>query len=151
MTSNIKRVDHNNLKTNQTFIISLSLSAYIFDVKWLVVFLTSILIVGGLFEKPGFAFVNRIILYPMGWLKPNIIPDSPDPHLFAQTFGAAVLALSAISLYIDFIIIGWALLGMVVLLASLNLFFGFCLGCSIYYWLHKNEEKKFELKNSGKD
>ena len=32
--------------------------------------------------------------------------------------------------------LGWALAWLVVALAALNLFGGFCVGCAVYYWLN---------------
>jgi ABC-type xylose transport system permease subunit len=32
---------------------------------------------------------------------------------------------------------GWVLAWVVIVLASLNLFLGFCAGCAVYYWLNR--------------
>jgi hypothetical protein len=32
---------------------------------------------------------------------------------------------------------GWVLTWLVVVLAALNLFVGFCAGCAVYYWLNR--------------
>ena len=143
------RVDYSNLKTNQSLIILLSLISFIFDINWIVAGLAFSLILGSILKQPGFAFVNKLIFYPISLVKPNIIADSSKPHLFAQSFGAVVVSLSAYSLFAGLVVIGWSLLAIVVLLASLNLFFGFCLGCSLYYWLHRNENSKSEYRFSG--
>jgi hypothetical protein len=31
--------------------------------------------------------------------------------------------------------LGWSLVWLVIALAALNLFAGFCVGCAVYYWL----------------
>jgi len=33
--------------------------------------------------------------------------------------------------------VGWALIIVVIVLASLNLFAGWCAGCTMYYWLNR--------------
>jgi hypothetical protein len=40
-------------------------------------------------------------------------------------------------LFMNAAILGWALAWLVIALAALNLFLGFCAGCAIYYWLHR--------------
>ena len=34
-------------------------------------------------------------------------------------------------------LLGWALAWLVIGLAALNLFAGFCAGCAVYYWLNR--------------
>jgi membrane protein DedA with SNARE-associated domain len=43
--------------------------------------------------------------------------------------------LSTAALLLGLPLLGWALAGIVVALAAINLFLGFCLGCFIYYQL----------------
>jgi hypothetical protein len=145
------KVDQSHLKTNQVLIIFLSLIAFIFDIKWVVPGIAIILIFGSLFKRPGFAFVNQLLLYPLGLTKPKIVEDSPKPHLFAQIIGAITLGLAAISLFFNLVVIGWLLLAIIVLLASLNLFFGYCLGCSLYYLIYRKEIKMMDYKFSSGD
>jgi hypothetical protein len=33
--------------------------------------------------------------------------------------------------------LGWGLVWLVIALAALNLFVGFCAGCAVYYWLNR--------------
>ena len=50
-----------------------------------------------------------------------------------------VLLAAVVLLYAGaaFVGAGWALVWLVVALAALNLFVGFCAGCAVYYWLGK--------------
>ncbi len=46
-------------------------------------------------------------------------------------------ALSAALLFLGAAGTGWALTWLVMVLAALNLFAGFCAGCAVYYWLNR--------------
>jgi hypothetical protein len=77
------------------------------------------------------------ILKPRGWVKPELLQDNPEPHRFAQGFGGVVLAISSLAFLLGSATLGWALGWLVIALASLNLFAGFCVGCAVYYWLNR--------------
>jgi molybdopterin converting factor small subunit len=131
----IQKVDHAAIRTNQTFIIGLSILAFILNLPWLVALVAMVMAAGTAFRVPGFSIVYRRILRPLKLVKPDILDDNPEPHLFAQGFGAVVLGFGALTLFLGANVIGWILVWLVVLLAGLNLFVGFCVGCAIYYWL----------------
>ena len=84
------------------------------------------------------------ILRPAGLVKPDAIPDNPEPHRFAQGFGGVVLALAVMSLLLGQALIGWGLAWLVIVLAGLNLFLGFCAGCFLYYQLNRLNIPGFE-------
>jgi hypothetical protein len=77
----------------------------------------------------------RKLLVPLGIVKPNREPGNPAPHRFAQAMGAGCLALSAVLLLMGFDAAGWVLGFLVLVLALVNLVFGFCTGCFIYLHL----------------
>lgn len=128
-------VDHSAIRTNQVFIISLSVLAFILNLPWLVALVALFMAIGTVRSVPGFGFVYRLFLKPRGLVKPDILEDNPEPHRFAQGFGALVLGLAALALFLGASTVGWILVWLVVFLAGLNLFAGFCAGCAIYYWL----------------
>jgi hypothetical protein len=133
-----RKVDQTALKVNQGFIIGLLLLAFVLDWVWLVAFVGVVMLLGT--AVPSLAFFKRIYqhgLKPTGVVQPNIITDNPEPHRFAQGFGGVVVALAVIALLSAQPILGWALVGLVVVLAALNLFLGFCAGCFLYYQLNK--------------
>ena len=66
-----------------------------------------------------------------------MLADNPEPHRFAQTFGAAVVFGGALALFGGLAALGWGLVWLVIALAALNLFGGFCVGCAMYYWLNR--------------
>ncbi len=128
------RVDYTALKVNQSFIIGLLLLAFLLNQVWLVAFVGLVMLVGTIW--PQFGLFKRIysdLLKPAGLLKPDPRPDTPDPHLFAQGVGALVLALAVLAFAAGGVIVGWLLTALVVVLAAVNLFAGFCLGCFIYF------------------
>lgn len=133
-----RRVDHSALRINQAFIITLLIIAYVLNNVWLVAFVAAVMLAGTFIPQLQlFKHVYQYILKPARIVKPDVIVDNPEPHRFAQGFGGVVLA-SALSLMIAGIpLIGWALSGLVVLLAALNLFLGFCAGCFVYYQLNR--------------
>lgn len=133
-TQDLMKVDHTSLKTNQAVIILLNLIAFVLNVPWLALFVTLAMAIGTLRKKPGFGFVYRI-LKPSGWPEPEILLDNPEPHRFAQGFGSVVMGIGTTLLLLKFSSIGWGLIWLVVALAALNLFAGFCVGCAVYYWL----------------
>jgi molybdopterin converting factor small subunit len=133
----LQQVDHAALRTNQGLIISLGILAFILDQVWLVVFLALVMAVGTALSKPGFGFVYQRLLRPLKLVQADILPDNPQPHRFAQGFGAVVLIFASISLFLGANGIGWSLVWLVIVLAGLNVFAGFCVGCALYYWLNR--------------
>ncbi|HAV76308.1 MAG TPA: DUF4395 domain-containing protein, partial [Anaerolineae bacterium] len=57
------------------------------------------------------------------------------PHRFSQILGFVFMSGGSIALYVGSTGLGWTLVWIVVALASLNAFGGFCVGCALYYWL----------------
>ncbi|MBX3046460.1 MAG: DUF4395 domain-containing protein [Anaerolineales bacterium] len=128
-------VDHAALKVNQLSIIVLSILAFVFNAPLLVAQVAFVLGIGVLVKRPGFLPAYKHVLKPAGLIKPDILKDNAEPHLFSQAIGFAVLAAGAWALYAGATGLGWGLVWLVVALASLNAFGGFCVGCAIYYWL----------------
>lgn len=137
-TSNERKVDHAALRVNQAFIIGLSILAFLLDAVWLAAFVGLVMLLGT--AVPSLALFKRIYQYglrPTGLVKPDLIVDNPEPHRFAQGFGGVVVALAVAALLANLSILGWGLVWVVIALAALNLFLGFCAGCFVYYQLNK--------------
>ncbi len=133
-----RKVDESALKVNQAFIIGLLLLAFVLDSVWLAAFVGGVMLLGT--AVPGLSLFKRAyqhLLKPAGLVKPHVITDNPEPHRFAQGFGGVVVALAVIALLAGQSIVGWALVGLVIVLAALNLFLGFCAGCFVYYQLNR--------------
>jgi len=135
MNEQLTKVDHSALRVNQAAIIALSIVAFVLNAPWLVAMVGVIMLIGTAFKQPGFRWIYSGFLKPRGVVKPNVIADNPQPHVFAQGMGGTVLALAMLAFALDNSIAGWALTWLVIALAALNLFAGFCAGCFVYYWL----------------
>jgi hypothetical protein len=131
----LAKVDHGALRTNQTFIISLNILAFVLDQPWLAILVGLMMALGTLFGVPGFGFLYRRLLRPLNLVQADIFEDNPEPHRFAQGFGAVVTLGGGLALLAGAAGLGWSLVWLVVALAALNLFAGFCVGCAFYYWL----------------
>jgi Domain of unknown function (DUF4395) len=131
------KVDHSALRVNQALIIVGLLVAFVLDLPWLAGAVALVMLIGTAIGRPGFFFVYLGILRPAGIVRPDPLVDNPEPHRFAQGFGGVVAALSAALLFLGAAAAGWALTWLVIVLAALNLFAGFCAGCAVYYWLHR--------------
>ena len=137
METPLQKVDHAALKVNQSFIIGLNILAFILNLPWLALIVTLAMALGTVLKMPGFGFVYKYALKPRGWVKPDVITDNPEPHRFAQGFGAVVMAAGVAALFAGTAPFGWGLVWLVIALAALNLFAGFCAGCAVYYWLNR--------------
>lgn len=138
MTSQtLQKVDHSALKANQLLIISLSILAFILDLPALAAFVALVMGIGSVLKVPGFLPVYKYFLKPRGWLKPDVLDDNPEPHRFAQFLGFLFMTAGSISLFSGAVVLGWTLVWIVVALAALNAFGGFCVGCAVYYWLNR--------------
>jgi len=133
----LKPVDHTALRTNQAVIILLLVLGFVFDQPLLVGVVALFMLGGTLVGQPGFGWLYHKILKPLGWLKPEILHDNPTPHRFAQGFGGTVVAAATLALLAGAPTLGWVLAWLVVGLAALNLFLGFCAGCAVYYLLNR--------------
>jgi hypothetical protein len=65
------------------------------------------------------------VLRPNGFLNPRPVAESPRPHNFAQLLGGIFLGLASIAFLLAASVVGWGLVWIVMLLAAVNLFFGF--------------------------
>lgn len=129
-------VDHTALRVNQSAIVLIAAIAFLLNAPWLVALLCLALALGTAMPAlaPFKALYARVLL-PAGLLRPDRRPDDPASHRFAQGMGAGVLTLAVVALLLKASAFGWLLVGLVALLAAVNLLAGFCAGCFIYYQL----------------
>jgi len=135
-------VDHSALKVNQTGIIATVLVAFIGSAFYrpalvLIPLLAIVLLVGTF--APRYALFKQLyfkVLKPRGIVKPRPVQDRPEPHNFAQGLGGVFLVVASAFL-LPVPVIGLALALLVAVLAFVNLAFGYCLGCQIYFQLGK--------------
>lgn len=143
-------VDHSALKVNQAGIVATVLVAFVggafYRPLMILIPLLAIVLLAGTFA-PQLALFKQLyfrVLKPRGIVKPRPVADRPEPHNFAQGLGGVFLVLSSALLYLGtptygaFVpVLGLAIALLVAVLAFVNLAFGYCLGCQIYYQLGK--------------
>lgn len=129
-------IDHAALRTHQASLIAFLLLAFVANSIWLLAVVVAAMLAGTALRRPGFLpvywAVRRLHL-----VSPERLHDHPEPHRFAQLVGGVFVAAGLVALLLGWSVIGWALAWIVVGLAGLNLFGGFCVGCAIYYWLNR--------------
>src|SRR5436305_6158312 len=142
MATALRTVDHSALKVNQTGIVATVLVAFFgsFLLTPLLVLipLLAIVLLLGTFV-PQLALFKQIyfrVLKPAGLIKPRPVRDRPEPHNFAQGLGGVFLAVASVFL-IPLPVVGLALALLVAVLAFVNLAFGYCLGCQIFFQLER--------------
>ena len=133
-------VDHSALKVNQTGIVATVLVAFIgsafFKPLLILIPLLAVVLLVGTFA-PQLALFKQLyfkVLKPRGIVKPRPVQDRPEPHNFAQGLGGVFLAVSSAFL-LPLPVVGLALALLVAVLAFVNLAFGYCVGCQIYFQL----------------
>lgn len=131
----LQKVDHAALKANQLTIIVLNVLAFILNVPLLAGLVALVMGIGTMLKVPGFLPLYRIIYKPLGWVKPDVLDDNPEPHRFSQLLGFLFMAAGSAALFLGAPLPGWGLVWLVTALAALNAFGGFCVGCAMYYWL----------------
>ncbi len=134
----VRRVDQNGLKTGQALTIILLIVGYILN-AWPLVALVAIAQLLGALDSPygPYRLTYKYLLVPANLLKPKVIMDNPEPHRFAMLVGAIFNGVATVALLAGAPVVGWVLVGIVVVLANLNFWLNFCVGCLMYYQLHR--------------
>ncbi|ABQ92911.1 DUF4395 domain-containing protein [Roseiflexus sp. RS-1] len=130
--------DRTALRVNQAAMIVLLLAAFVANMPWLAATTAIIMALGAI--SPSLALFQRLyrdVLRPAGLLRPDIHQEDAAPHRFAQGMGATVLILASLALFLGAPTVGWALALLVVALAAINLVFGFCVGCFIFFQIQR--------------
>jgi hypothetical protein len=133
-----ERVDHTALRVNQALIIVFLTAAFLLDRSWVVVFVAAVMVLGTI--TPALALFQRLyrdVLKPAGLLKPDVRAEAAAPHRFAQGMGGSVLVIASVALFAGALAVGWALAILVIVLAAVNLFFGFCAGCFVFFQIQR--------------
>ncbi|MDH5503365.1 MAG: DUF4395 domain-containing protein [Acidimicrobiia bacterium] len=142
-------VDHSALRTNQAFIIGLLVLAFIADWVAMVAIVAVVMTVGTIWPKAGLFKIIYERLLMDRVVAPDVIADNPQPHRFSQGFGATVLGVALVLFAVAAPVLGWVVVGVVVALAALNLFLGFCAGCYLYYRLARANVSGFKALPMG--
>ncbi len=131
-------VDQTGLKVGIGTTIVLLILAFILD-SWVLVGLVAIAQFLGALTVPfaPYKLFYQTIIKPSGLVKPRVIQDNPKPHQFAMLVGAIFNTAGMMALITGVDVLGWVLIGIVVVLANLNFWLNFCLGCWMYYQLSR--------------
>ena len=133
-------VDHSALKVNQagiilTVLVAVGGSAFSTWFELLIPALAVVMLLGT--WRPDLALFKQIyfkLLKPRGIVKPRLVEDSPVPHNFAQGLGGVFVVAATVLLPLS-AIAGLTLSLLVAVLAFINLAFGYCVGCQVYFLL----------------
>lgn len=137
MSNQLIPVDHAAMRVHQAVLILLLILGFVLSQPILVLVCCLVMLLGAIvLRKPGFGFIYTWILKPGGFVKPDIIQDHREPHLFAQGVGGVFLLAASVFFIVGLPLWGWVLSWVVTGLAALNLIAGFCVGCAMYYWLN---------------
>lgn len=124
-------IDRTALKVNQAGIVLTVLLAFLLSTIWPVLVwalpvLALVMLVGAIEPRAAlFRQAYLTILRPAGLLRPRPVEESPRPHTFAQILGGVFLALASLAFGLSAPVLGWALAWIVLVLAFVNLAFGF--------------------------
>ena len=128
--------DRAALRVNQALIIVFLALGFLLSQPWLVAFVCAVMALGTAIPQAAlFQRLYRDVLRPAGLLRPDLHEEDAAPHRFAQGMGAAVLLLASLALFAGAAPLGWGLAFVVIALAAVNLIFGFCAGCFVYFQL----------------
>ena len=150
MSTRTSVVDHSALKVNQagivvTVLVAFAGSALVRPLLMLIPLLAAALLLGTFVPQAApFKQLYFTVLKPRGIVKPNPVQDRPEPHNFAQGMGGVVLVIASLLVFFTtptygavFAVLGLALSLLVAVLAFVNLAFGYCLGCQIFFQLER--------------
>lgn len=130
-------VDHSAIKTGQALAVAVLAMAFLTNRWEPVAALAAIFLVSGLaFDWGPFTLIYRFVLKPIGLVRPDMRNDNVQPHRFGQMVGAASAAAAAAALYAGHALLGWILVWVLIVLTTVS-FFGWCIGCFIYYQLNR--------------
>ncbi len=133
-------VDHSALKVNQagiilTVLVAFAGSAFSAWFELLIPALAVVMLLGT--WRPDLALFKQVyfkLLRPRGIVKPRPVEDSPTPHNFAQGLGGVFVVIASVLLPFS-LFLGLAVALLVAVLAFINLAFGYCVGCQVYFLL----------------
>ena len=131
-------LDQNASKTGQALTILLLITAFVLDLWPLVTFVALAQLLGALaLPFAPYRLFYQNVVRPSGLVKPNLQPDNPEPHRFALFVGAVFNFAATFFLLNDNATVGWVLVWVVIVLANLNFWLDFCLGCWFYYQFNR--------------
>lgn len=143
----LRKVDQNGLKTGQAATIILLILAFVLNSPLLVAIVALAQLLGAL-DVPfaPYRLLYQNVVKSSGLVKPHVIADNPEPHRFAMLVGAIFNGAATVALLAGAPVLGWVLVGIVVVLANLNFWLNFCAGCWMYYQFNRLGVPGFTVK-----
>lgn len=143
----LRKVDQNGLKTGQAATILLLILAFVLNSPLLVAIVALAQLLGAL-DVPfaPYRLLYQNVVKASGLVKPHVISDNPEPHRFAMLVGAVFNGAATLALLAGAPVLGWVLVGIVVVLANLNFWLNFCAGCWMYYQFNRLGVPGFTVK-----
>lgn len=140
-----RQVDQSAIRVSHGLTILSLTTAFVLDSWHLVALVAVVNLLGAAVPRLSlFRQVYLRLLKPAGVVKPDVMPDHPEPHRFAQALGGTCVAISAGLLVSGYAVIGWIFSWLVIGLAAFNILFGFCAGCFTYYQMNRLGVAGFE-------
>ncbi len=138
MSTDLRKVDHTGLKTGMAATILLLILAFVLNSPLIVGFVALAQLLGAADSSfaPYRLFYQHVVR-PSGIVKPHVIPDNPEPHRFAMLVGGLFNTIATLALLSNAPALAWVLVAVVVVLANLNFWLNFCLGCWMYYQFNR--------------
>jgi uncharacterized protein DUF4395 len=134
---NTRKVDQNELRVNSALVITVLVTAFVFNRWELVAFQTLALFLTAAHLSLGpYVVLYRHVLHRAGIVKPDLRVDNPEPHRFAAMFGTMVSSAATYFLATGRSVAGWGLVWLLIALASAGLA-GWCAGCFTYYMMNR--------------
>lgn len=143
----LRKVDQNGLKTGQAATIILLILAFVLNSPLLVAIVALAQLLGALdIPFAPYRLLYQNVVKSSGLVKPHVIADNPEPHRFAMLVGAIFNGAATVALLAGAPVLGWVLVGIVVVLANLNFWLNFCAGCWMYYQFNRLGVPGFTVK-----
>ncbi|HEX2905858.1 MAG TPA: DUF4395 domain-containing protein [Phototrophicaceae bacterium] len=134
----LRKVDQTGIKVGQAATIILLLAGFVLN-SWPLIALVALAQLLGALDVPfaPYRLLYLKVIKPSGLVKPNVIADNPEPHRFAVLIGGVFNTVATILLLAGAPTPAWVLVWIVIVLANVNFWLNFCLGCWMYYQLHR--------------
>ncbi|XWX04522.1 DUF4395 family protein [Aggregatilineales bacterium SYSU G02658] len=138
-------VDRQRIRFANGLTIALLVLAFVLNAPLLVLLVAVAQFLGGI-NSPfaPYDWAYRALIQ-RGLLSTYLVSDDPQPHRFASLVGAGVNALGWLLLTLGSGL-GWLAVWIVIVLANLNFWLRFCMGCWLYYRLGQLGVRSFNAR-----
>ena len=144
------QVDHAEIKMGQILTIAISATALALQDPLPLIILGVIFLLSGTVRTLSpFSIIYRWIINPAGIMQSDYRLDNIQPHKFGQLVGALTVLIALGLMQIGYPLAGWSVVALLIALTVIS-YAGWCIGCFMYYQLHRLGIGGF-FKHSSKD